>query len=297
MHKIFKKSDNQTSVDVRGFFTEDRYFKKHIEDIGKKFIIGYNTGLAYGPQKTAEKIRLDVEDKLQGFSFEGASMSFVIKDFLFPWKKNFEEFLKEGNKHEYMLYVGAGWAVARLPFKRFLISKLNKNILHSLVFDGIGFHQGYFFWKESILQKKIPKYLKKYEYGPYHQGLGRSFWFVFGGNSKKISETINTFEEAFKGDLWSGIGLSSTYAGGRQDCIKDLKSYAGKYLPDLCQGSAFAAKARHRAENITLHNRYVCGVYHGMSVEQAAELTDNVLLKLEKPDYSLWRASIRKNFT
>jgi hypothetical protein len=224
-------------------------------------------------------------------------MSFVIKDFLFPWKRNFDEFLRIGNNHEYMLYVGAGWAVARLPFKRYLISRLNKNILHSLVFDGLGFHQGYFFWRNSILKKQMPRYLKKSEHKPYFQGLGRSLWFVLGGNSKKIVETINTFEEEFRGDLWSGIGLSSTYAGGRQDSIKELKSYSGFYLPDLCQGSAFAAKARHRAGNITLHNRYACSVYHGMSVEQAAELTDNVLSVLERPDYDLWRNHIRKAFT
>jgi enediyne biosynthesis protein E3 len=255
-------------------------------------------GLENDPKQVCKEIELSVDEKLQGFSFEGASMAFVILDFLNPWKNFFNKFLKEGNKHEYMLYVGAGWAVARLPLKRFVISKLNKeNILHSLVFDGIGFHQGYFYWKDSIFKKQMPKYLKKEDHNSYFQGLGRSMWFVFGGNSKKILEAINIFDENFKGDLWSGIGLASTYAGGRQDSIKDLKKLSGKYFPDLCQGSSFAAKARHRAGNITLHNRYVCSIYSEMSIEDLAKITDDTLLSLDEPKkYSLWRKKIREKF-
>jgi hypothetical protein len=284
-------------VDEREFFTEDDFFKRYTEDVGKSFIFGYNTALEHDPENTSIKINSNIENKMTGFSFEGAGMAFVVIDFLFPWKNSFQKLLKEENKHEYMLYVGAGWAVARLPFKRLILSKLKpKNILYSLVLDGIGFHQGYFHWKKSIFKKEIPRFLKEKEYKSYYQGLGRSFWFVFGGNSKKISDTVNFFDKEFRGDLWSGIGLSSTYAGGRQDSIKELKEESKEYYPDLCQGSVFAAKARYRANNITLHNKYACSVYHGMSIEESSVLTDVELSNLNEPNYDKWRSSIRKNF-
>lgn len=281
-------------VENRKFYTEDEYFKKHIENIGKKFIIGYNTALIEKDLKKISKSLNDVEKSFSGFSFEGAAMALVICDFFNPWKNNFNEFLKLEKNHEYMMYVGAGWAVARLPFKRLIISKLNKKeTLHKLVFDGIGFHQGYFNWQKFILNKDVPKYLNKNELKSYYQGLGRSFWFVFGGNAKKIEECIETFEESVKGDLWSGIGLASTYAGGRQDSIKELKKLSNIYFPDLAQGCTFAAKARKKAENITVHNKYSCEMYCGMTIEEASKITDDCL----DSDYEVWRQKIRKIFS
>jgi len=280
-------------VEKREFYTEDNYFKKHIENIGKNFIIGYNAALLENDTKKVFKtISENTQAKYSGFCYEGAAMAFVINDFFNPFKSSFNNFLEVCNKHEYMLYIGAGWAVCKLPFKRLLISKLNNGILHKLVFDGIGFYHGYFDWKNTVSNKKIPNYIKESERDFYYQGLGRSFWFIFGGNAKKISEAINQFSSDIKPNLWSGIGLSSTYAGGRQDSILDLKKLSKNYFPNLAQGCTFAAKARRRADNITMHNRYACNLYCEMSVEDCAKLTDECLNNLDKHDYESWRKEV-----
>jgi len=242
-------------------------------------------------------IEYNIDNKSLGFAFEGAAMALVISDFLKPLSNKFKEFLNVANKHEYMLYVGAGWAVAKLPFKRLVLSRLKKDILHALVYDGIGFYEGYFNWQDSIEKQKIPNYLKTNEYCFYDQGLGRSLWFVFGGNANKIKECIGKFPKHRRSDLWSGIGLAATYAGGREDSLVNLKKFSEEYYPNLAQGCTFASKARCRAENITVHNRYACKIFCDMTVEQAAKITDDCLSNLDNQNYEDWRLGIKKIFS
>lgn len=294
---MFKTSFEEVTTQKRGFEVDDVYFKKHIEGIGRAFVTGYNTSLIdNNPKITNESLNQNIENKLLGFAFEGAAMGLVINDFFNPLNRGFENFLSVAHKHEYMLYVGAGWAVVRLPFKRMLINKLKRNILHSLVYDGIGFHEGYFNWRRSIVDKKIPKYLKKNEYKFYYQGLGRSLWFVLGGNAKKINQTINSFDCDKKEDLWSGVGLAATYAGGREDTLFPLKELSKDYYPCLAQGSTFASKARLRADNVTVQNKYACKIFCDMTIEEAAKITDDCLNEMDLPDYSLWQSKIKKVF-
>ena len=43
----------------------------------------------------------------------------------------------------------------------------------------------------------------------FDQGLGRSFWFVNGGNPELIAQTIHSFPDSRQADFWSGIGLAA----------------------------------------------------------------------------------------
>src|SRR5438477_154297 len=95
-----------------------------------------------------------------------------------------------------------------------------------------------------------PAPLLHYAARVFDQGLGRSFWFVNGGNPELIVGVIKAFPAARQPDLWSGIGLAATYAGIiTEDALVLLREQAGEHWPCLAQGAAFAAKARHRAGN------------------------------------------------
>ena len=170
-----------------------------------------------------------------------------------------------------------------------------------LALDGYGFHQGYFYWRKYIEEIAIPKGLSGYSLRVFDQGLGRSLWFVCGADVKRITEVIKNFPSNRQADLWSGIGLACTYAGGvGEETIQALVTSAGSYLPQLAQGSAFAAKARQRAGNLNSHTEMACQIIWGISAEEAAEITDRSLEDLpnngQLPTYEIWRQRIQNQF-
>lgn len=59
-----------------------------------------------------------IEPEVRGFAFEGAAMGLALLDHLTPWRRDrFERFLSgPGDRHAYMVHVGAGWVFARLPW-------------------------------------------------------------------------------------------------------------------------------------------------------------------------------------
>src|SRR6185503_18765465 len=108
----------------------------------------------------------------------------MLLDRLRLTRRRFADFVSgPGASHVYMLYVGAGWAIARLPWLR---SNPDRAIRHFdpllgwLAVDGYGFHEGYFHWPESIDRRRLPRGLSGYARCAFDQGLGRSLWFVEG---------------------------------------------------------------------------------------------------------------------
>ena len=227
-------------------------------------------------------------------------MGLTLLDYLTPWSNNrLNNFLKEGGgKHIYMVNVGIGWAMARLPiFLEKYRQKLDP-LLGWLAIDGYGFHQGFFDTDNYVEQQKIPKELSPASRPVFDQGLGRCLWFVDGADVVRIPKTIESFPQQRRGDLWSGIGLACTYAGcvERAD-VESIKQASGEYFPQLAQGAAFAAKARLRAGNPTPHTAMACEVICGIDVETAAAITDETALNLnpkgETSSYQLWRQRIQ----
>ena len=202
-----------------------------------------------------------------------------------------------------------GWALARIPWslESYLKQLESKNsqfpdpLIGWLALDGYGFHQGYFYWRKYIEEIAIPKGLSGYSLRVFDQGLGRSLWFVCGADVKRITEVIKNFPSNRQADLWSGIGLASTYAGGvGEETIQALVTSAESYLPQLAQGSAFAAKARQRAGNLNSHTEMTCQIIWGISAEEAAEITDRSLEDLpnngQLATYEIWRQRIQNQF-
>jgi hypothetical protein len=243
-----------------------------------------------------------VDPDLRGFSFEGAAMGLALVDLITPWKKDRWHLLlkKSAASHQYMMHVGAGWAMAQLRwFERH--PALSDPLLGWLVIDGYGFHRGYFQWPRYVVEQKLPKRLSAYAKRVFDQGLGRSLWFVDGADVGRIPVTIATFDPARQPDLWSGIGLACAYAGGvAAGAIKALQGAAGSYRPQLAQGAAFAAKARQRAGNQVEYTDLACRILCGLSADAAAAITDEALEDLPidgaRPAYQVWRERTQHAF-
>ena len=98
------------------------------------------------------------------------------------------------------------------------------------------------------------------------------------------------------------MGLACAYAGGcRRAATESLRAAAGRHLPALAQGVAFAAKTRQRALNLNSHTENVCRLIWGNSAEETAAITDAALKDLREEDglpaYAVWRRRIQNKFT
>jgi len=301
--RLFGISPEEVRFDRRGFQGGESQARQRLERIGLAFVHGYHAGLEEVRAETLGARLGAGEAELRGFAFEGAAMALALLDHLTPWKTNrWATFTKgPGAPHLYMMHVGIGWALARLPWRIEPTLKRLDPLLCWLVVDGYGFHEGYFHWRRSVEAQVVPKRVTGYARRVFDQGLGRSLWFVNGADVARIPATIGTFPQSRQADLWGGVGLACAYAGGvGETALQALWQLAGPFRLQLCQGTAFAAKARQRAGNPAAHTELACRALCGMSAQTAATLTDTALEDLppdgEQPGYEVWRRRLQAHF-
>lgn len=302
--RLFSISLEETTFAKRGFRKPEEHLQQHLETVGRQFLLGYHAAIKNDKLDILVPHLNAVEAEWRGFAFEGAAMGLAILDLLTPWRKHrLQEFLAgAGDAHAYMVHVGAGWILGRLPLNvEKYLDRLDP-LLKWLAIDGYGFHEGYFHPSRYIKQQEICRKLSGYARRVFDQGLGRSLWFVEGADVTCILQTISQFSSNRQADLWSGVGLACAYAGGVEgNAIEMLRSTAGPYRPQLAQGAAFGAKARLRALNLTSHTELACQRLCGMSAQAAAKVTDVALENLptegKEPAYEIWRQRIQAQFT
>ncbi|MBZ5491706.1 MAG: DUF1702 family protein [Acidobacteriia bacterium] len=303
LNKLLVIDRREVTFARRGFFVVKPEVRDRLEHVGTIFLVGYHEALQENRlQRLTEKLER-VELEYLGFAYEGAAMALALRDALVPGSNLFAEFIKgAGKRHIYMLHVGAGWACARLPWLRWRIEKVICKfdpVLRWLVLDGYGFHQGYFHYKEPVIN--AVKRLSADARHVFYQGFGRSLWFVHGCDFHQIAITISGFPDIYQSDAWSGIGLACAYAGGARAAeMKDAVSLAGCFTSALAQGAAFAAKARQLAGNKAAHTEEACAVLAGIKTEQAATLCDRALAHVNKNSsspYQQWRELVQNYFS
>ena len=298
---FLKVSSKNVKIDVRGFECSNNSMRNHLEKIGSTFLVGYH--LALNKSNLQDINFQNIDTLYRGFAYEGAAMALSMLDILTLNKcKRIHLFIDNNPKHIYMLHVGVGWALARLPFiniKKY-IEKYDK-VLRSLIIDGYGFHQAYFKTKRYVYNMKTPLELtNSHLIHNFYQGVGRALWFVYGGCPHKIKLKIETFNEIFHSDLWAGLGLAAAYAGGMpQTVIQDLSLKADNYRAELAQGVAFACKTRQLSNTIVTHTELASKICCNLTTTEASEITDIEYQKVIKKNiegnlYSIWRQNIIK---
>jgi hypothetical protein len=134
------------------------------------------------------------------------------------------------------------------------------------------------------------------------QGIGRALWFVNGTDAARTTAAVAAFPEARRADLYAGVGLAATYAGGAAEAeLRVLFEGAGAYRTHLAQGSAFAAECRIRAGLLVPHNEVATRVLCGGTPEQAARVAldhrPDVGIEGDLPAYEVWRQRVAAEFT
>ncbi|HYG81175.1 MAG TPA: DUF1702 family protein, partial [Pyrinomonadaceae bacterium] len=169
----------ETTFARRGFRAGAPSARHRLEKIGRVFLQGYHAALNENESAALARRLNTIEPEFRGFAFEGAAMGLALLDHLTPWKKNrLQAFLAgPGTAHTYMVHVGAGWVLARIPWLRRNVDEPLANLdplLRWLAIDGYGFHEGYFRWHKYIKGESHPRRLKGYARRAFDQGLGRS---------------------------------------------------------------------------------------------------------------------------
>lgn len=303
---LFGIDERETHPATRGFVVSDPAVEARLTRIGKTFVAGYHGALLDPRPEPLEETLAAVETGWRGFAAEGVGMALALVDFLTPGRsRRLAAFLDgPGRPHRYLVAVGAGWTLARVPRRVDpLLASLDDH-LRWLVLDGYGFHHGYFGWRHSLERHRVPGRLAGYQRRAFDPGLGRSLWFVEGADPERIAKRIATFPPERHRDLWSGVGLACAYAGGLAPRgIGLLRDLAGPHAPDLAQGAAFAALARRDGEDPAPHTDGACSVLCGLKGAAAAELTARVEGELPAPGpyrrddpdplYERWRRRVR----
>lgn len=306
--RIFTPDGREVTFARRGFHASDSARQANLEAVGSRFLEGFGYGMGGNALPDIEASLETVERPVRGFAYEGCAMALAIRDGLRlagrHWIRDF--IAGPAAPHIYMAYIGVGWAMARLPRMRWRAIMPQDTLLRWLVLDGYGFHQAYFRTKHYIdrqYQAAIPLFrAADYANRAVDQGIGRALWFINGSDVERVAAAIGGFAHARRGDLWSGAGLASVYAGGVDEAdLKLMPELAGEYQSHAAQGAAFAAKARLLADLVTPHTELGARVYCGMSVEEAAAVCDEAREGLPDDDYPLprfevWRGRIRKRF-
>ncbi|MGV9252071.1 DUF1702 family protein [Streptomyces sp. NPDC003697] len=304
--RILTPSVTETLLETRGFHRKTPEARQLLETIGSRFLEGYGHAMAARTTDEAEAHLEAIPERFRGFAYEGAGMAYGVLDAMPGWKRDGVDRLLagRGGAHIYMVYVGIGWSMGRLPRFRWTDVDSLDPLLRWLVLDGYGFHQAYFRTDRYVHQQyrderfpwpahDFPHYTGR----AIDQGIGRALWFVCGTDPGLVATTIAKFSKTRHADLYSGVGLAATYAGGcDEEELTALRDQAGPHRGALAQGSAFAAEARLRAGLMVPHTASATRVLCGLEPDEAARITQEVRPRAAGtgflPAYEVWRQAI-----
>jgi hypothetical protein len=302
----------ETTLAVRGFHEKSPETRELLETVGGTFLAGYGAAAQARRPADAEPDLLALPPRFRGFGYEGAAMAFAVLDGLTVTGRGrrLVDFLAgQAKDHVYLAYIGAGWALARLPRLRWpsVSSSVDDPLLRWLLLDGYGFHQAYFHTDKYVHGRyrdddfAWPGTDGDYPNHAIDQGIGRALWFVGGADVDMVTGLADRFPESRRPTLYSGIGLAATYAGGAcEGELIALRERAGDYQAAIAQGSAFAAEARVRAGLVTPETAVATEVFCGVPPKVAADITNRNkptrTTSGDVPAYEVWRLSVADEF-
>jgi hypothetical protein len=311
--RILTPPMSETKLSVRGFNEKTPESRDLLEKVGESFLLGYAYAAEAGRTIEAEAPLERMPTRFRGFGYEGAGMALGVRDGLpFGSTHHVADFLTGSHaaKHLYMVYVGVGWSLARVPRFRWKAATagITDDVARWLVLDGYGFHQAYFKTEKYVHnQFQEPNFpwpaddANGYADHAIDQGIGRATWFVCGTDPDMVAATFAKFPAHRRPDLYAGAGLAASYAGGGDEAeLVRFRELAGEYQPQLAQGSAFAASARVVTDLVVPHTVLATRVFCGLTPEAADELCNTTRPdgpEGDVPAFELWRRRIADGIT
>ena len=269
----------EASFSRQGFPGMGSPSREHLETILKAFIVGYNQAVVEPDTKELAR-RLDgsFAPEYLGFAYEGTGLYFAMMDLLMPGSGRLEAWTHgEGEPHDYIAMVGAGFAIARAPLGLRRMESYQKKLDEFTAFllaDGYGFHDGFFKWRNWLDGRRpAPASLTRQNRLLYDSGVARAMWWVYGADPVAIAEGISRFDEDRRAEMWAGVGVALSYASAGPECpdpSAKLLDLAGPWRYDVLTGVPFAAHMRNKGGNAAPWTERACAELIGMSVAEAS---------------------------
>ncbi len=272
----------------RGFPGAGGPATEQLEAIPQAVVCGFEWGIAGRDLWDVERRLELVEPEQRGFAYEGAAMAFAVRDAMAGGKgtRTRELLLGPGAPHVLLTYIGIGFAMARLPrpLWRNIIPDLTGSRYYPtmtwLAVDGYGFDLAYFHTARYVDEQRVPP-TYPWEGSPDYfpravdQGIGRALWFINGADPAAVAAAVDRFAEERRADLWSGVGLAATFAGGCSAAgLAEVREAAGEHAPELGVGVVFAITAREFAGHVPEHSALAAEHLAGLSVSDAVTIAD-----------------------
>lgn len=266
----------------------------------------YNSAVELGFSPELSDRLHQQEQDFQGTAHLGAGMGLILLDFLTPGQSTrFQSFIDKHPTHVNLIHIGAG--VAMQVLKKDVVQPLAlfPPLQRWWAVDGFGFFDGISNWTQSLEKQQVPRRLQGYAKRAFDQGLGRGIWFIYHTDIHRIAACIQQFPPSRHADLWSGVGLASTYTGGphKAELLK-LRDIAGGYVSDVALGVALAANAKYLEKSITDHTDVACSIFCNQSAAEVGQwilgLLDNLsvdqyeTIERDEPIYEIHRQRIRE---
>jgi hypothetical protein len=298
----------------RGFPVTPSAATEQLEAIPQAVICGFEWGIDTHDQWELEHRLTLVRPEVLGFAYEGAAMACTVLDAMRGGRgrKTAELLSGPGRPHLFLAYIGIGFAMARLPrpLWRKVVPDLPGSPYHPtmswLAVDGYGFDRAYFDTRHWVDEQREPKpypWQGCPEYFPraIDQGIGRALWFIHGARPAQVAAAVQRFDARRQADLWSGVGLAATFAGGATgEDLAGLRRAAGEYRAEVALGMVFAVKARVYAGFVPAHTDIAAAALGDLPVAAAVQLADGTAVhdsdSATIPAYELWRQKIRAHF-
>jgi hypothetical protein len=295
----------------RGFPGADSPATPRLEAIPQAVVCGFEWGIAGRDLWEVERRLELVLPEQRGFAYEGAAMAFAVRDAMAGGSGKLTRalLLGPGAPHVLLTYIGIGFAMARLP--RPLWKKIIPDLTGSpyyptmtwLAVDGYGFDLAYFHTARYVDEQKVPPpypWEGSPDYFPraVDQGIGRALWFIHGANPAAVVAAVDKFPAERRADLWSGVGLAATFAGGAPaEGLAAVRDAAGEHRAQLGLGVVFAIKARDFAGHVPAHSALAAQHLAGLTVAEAVAVADSTeaepAVPGPEPVYEQWRSRIR----
>ncbi len=253
----FRLSPAEASFVRHDFPGQTSPSRPHLESIIATFISGFNVALdSSDDTELTRQLDASYPQPFLSFAYEGVGSWLAISDLFRPWSASrLAWFTKNvAPRHNFIAMVGAGFAVARMPFGSRRLESYQERLdpfTAWCVADGVGFHDGFFHWREYRSGRKpAPGFLHAQNRALFDAGVGRSFWWVYGADADAIAAAIQRFDAERQPEMWTGVGTALAYAGGFQPGgAPRLLERAARCRVDLLIGVALGANMRQKGGN------------------------------------------------
>ncbi|MEU3627301.1 enediyne biosynthesis protein [Amycolatopsis coloradensis] len=302
---------SEVSFATRGFDVTDSDAVRRLEAIPQAVVCGFEWGIDTRSLWELERKLELIEPEMRGFAYEGATMAFTVLDAMGGGHRTRDLLRGPGAPHLLLAYIGIGFAMAKLPrmlWKKVLPS-LDDSLFHPamswLAVDGYGFDLAYFDKKRWVDRQEVPKPYPwqgtpDYFTRAVDQGIGRALWFMHGGAPEAVTAAVTRFPDPRHADLWSGVGLAATFAGGcAESGLIALRKASGGHAASVAVGSVFAVSARTLAGYSPPHTEVASRALTGRGPGELLEVAGATAVTTGEngvPAYELWRRGIRDKF-